>query len=317
VLDAFDRLADCRLLVLEAPAETLESGRAVVRELRGARPGAPAGRDLSEAEVDAFNDSSAVLLAPDGRAEPLFPLLHPQPEGREVVDDRETIYLYDGHFGRRVEVKERTVSPSYITYLGVHHRALDPSSVARMRELLERRKVDFDLPKEKVAPWTIAETAADYARHITLAEMLGTKYLPECYVPFPDLERHFDAFLKAASPRNGLILTGPAGGGKSAFLAQRVAQLMEPPRDPGVDQDPDPRANPNVVFFLRGNGIASREGSVSLYRDIAEKLGVATTPGKGIATFGELLDHLNRQWKNDRVADRRLILVIDGLNEAP
>ncbi len=62
---------------------------------------------------------------------------------------------------------------------------------------LGARKVDFDLPKENVAPWTVAETAADYSRHVTLAEMLGTKYLPECYVPFPELERHFDVFLDA------------------------------------------------------------------------------------------------------------------------
>ena len=29
----------------------------------------------------------------------------------------------------------------------------------------------------------------DYSRHVTLAEMRGTKYLPACYVPFPELER--------------------------------------------------------------------------------------------------------------------------------
>ena len=56
---------------------------------------------------------------------------------------------------------------------------------------------------------------------------------------------------------------------------------MEPPASPGVDQDPDPRANPNVVFFLRGNGIAMRDDGVSVYRDVAEKLGVSTRSGQG------------------------------------
>src|SRR5207244_13231931 len=111
----------------------------------------------------------------------------------------------------------------------------------------------------------------------------------------------------------GLVLTGLAGGGKSAFLAHRVERLLRPPSD-GIPQDRDVRENPNLVFFLRGNGIAPREGGVSLYRDVAEKLGLATTPGRGIATFGELLDHLHQKWKDDRVAGRRPIRVVDGLN---
>ena len=48
-------------------------------------------------------------------------------------------------------------------YLPVLHQMLDA--------------FDF-LPKEKVAPWTIAETEADYSRNLTLAEMLGRKSLP-------------------------------------------------------------------------------------------------------------------------------------------
>jgi hypothetical protein len=162
------------------------------------------------------------------------------------------------------------------------------------KELLARRHVALDLPKEKVAPWTIAETAFDYSRHITLAGMLGTKYLPECYVPFPEIERHFDAFLAAGPPRAGLVLTGLAGSGKSAFLAQRVERLMGPVAG-GNPQDPDVREKANLVFFLRGNGIAPRAGGISLYRDIAEKLGIATASGEGIATFGELLDHLDQK----------------------
>ncbi len=75
---------------------------------------------------------------------------------------------------------------------------------------------------------------------------------------------------------------------------------MEPLREPGVDQDPDPRAHPNIVFFLRGNGIATRDDGVSVFRDIAEKLGVSTRSDKGIASFGELLDHLTRNGRKTR-----------------
>jgi tetratricopeptide (TPR) repeat protein len=315
VLDAFDFLGESRLLVRQARPEEPVRREETVRELRGVRPGEPIELELSDDQVAAFLESPAVLVGPDGRVEPLYPLLNPQPEIRPG-DDRETIYLYDGHHGKRVETKGETVEKGAIHYLGVHHRALDTPSCTRMKELLLRRQVDFFLPKEKVAPWTIAETAADYSRNLTLAEMRGSKYLPGCYVPFPELERHFDAFLAARPPRAGVVLSGLAGSGKSAFLAQRVARLLEPDRD-AIPQDPDVRDNPNLVFFLRGSGIAPRAGGLSLYRDVAEKLGISTHPGSGIATFGELLAHLNTKWKDDRVAGRRLILVIDGLNEAP
>jgi len=317
VLDAFNFLGDCRLLVLDPSGpDPKESRRGLVRMLRGVQPEPAEVLDLDDDLADAFADSPAVLVGPDGRAGPLFPLLNPQPEDRPK-DERETIYLYDGHYGARIETKGAAVEKGYIHYLGVHHRVMDTPACARMQELLARRKVEFYLPKEKVAPWTIAETAADYSRNLTLAEMLGRKYLPQCYVPFSELERHFAAFLAAKPPRVGLVLTGPAGSGKSAFLAHQVERLMAPPAGVKDPQDYNVRAHPNLVFFLRGSGILQPEGGVSLERDVAEKLGVSARPGHGIATFGELLLHLNERWKQDRVKDRRLILVLDGLNEAP
>ena len=316
VLEAFDFLGDSRLLLLDPSGPSIESNTALLRELRGVKPEPPAVCDLSTELKDAFGESPAVLVGPDGRVEPLYPLLNPQPQDRSH-DDRETVYLYDGHFGIRVETKGETVEKGYIHYLGVHHRVMDTPAADRMKGLLLRRDVHFYLPKEKVAPWTIAETAADYSRNLTLAEMLGTKYLPECYVPFPELERHFEAFLRAGPPRVGLVLTGAAGSGKSAFLAHRVERLMSPPAPPAIPQDQDVRENPNLVFFLRGSGVAPRLGGISLYRDIAEKLGISAREGSGIATFGELLAHLDAKWKQDRITDRRLILVLDGLNEAP
>jgi tetratricopeptide (TPR) repeat protein len=120
---------------------------------------------------------------------------------------------------------------------------------------------------------------------------------------------------------NGLVLIGLAGAGKTACLAHQVQQLLEQ-EDP---TRPD-RENPNLVFFLRGNGIALRPGDrVSLFEDVTEKLGIAVDPaaasrrksGKGLSSFRELLEHLHSRWRADRVDNRRLILVLDGLNEAP
>jgi hypothetical protein len=117
---------------------------------------------------------------------------------------------------------------------------------------------------------------------------------------------------------NGFVLIGLAGAGKTAFLARQVETLLQ---QPGEAMG---RENPNLVLFLRGNGIALRPEGMSLFRDVAEKLGIAvegaTTrarSGGGFSSFRELLEHLHSRWKQDRLPGRRLILVLDALNEAP
>ena len=119
---------------------------------------------------------------------------------------------------------------------------------------------------------------------------------------------------------NGFILAGLAGAGKTAFLSRQVEKLL------GQTGEDSGRENSNLVLFLWGNGIALRppgEG-MSLFRDVAEKLGLmvegtstrARSRG-GFSSFRELLDHLHRRWRQDPVHGRRLILILDALNEAP
>ena len=68
VLEAFDFLGDCRLLVLNPTGPDPESGRGLVRRLRGVRPGPAEVIDLGDDLANAFADSPAVLVGPDGRA---------------------------------------------------------------------------------------------------------------------------------------------------------------------------------------------------------------------------------------------------------
>jgi tetratricopeptide (TPR) repeat protein len=324
ILSAFDFLGDYTLKVNCDRPEAIAAGRARIRTLQGARLREAVEEGLSDTLSAALEESGTVLVAPDGRAVPLFPLFNPLPE-------REPLFLYDGHYGIRVGAKQ-TVERSYIYYLGVHHRTEDTAAVERLKELLAARQISFFLKKEQTAPWTIADSAADYSRRI-LEDLIGTKYFPECYVPFPDLERHFERFLKVPDPDvwptdtarlryvNGFVLTGLAGAGKTAFLARQVAALLE---QPSVQID---RENPNLVLFLRGDGIAIRPEGLSLFHDVTEKLGIAVegAPSKkdkkesdrGFSSFRELLDHLHSRWKEDRVPGRRFILVLDALNEAP
>ncbi|MBV9126151.1 MAG: tetratricopeptide repeat protein [Planctomycetes bacterium] len=117
---------------------------------------------------------------------------------------------------------------------------------------------------------------------------------------------------------NGLILAGFAGVGKTAFLARQVERLLAPEEaDAGRD-------HLNLVLFLRGDGIAHRPGGVSLFQDVAEKLGVAvdgvaTTRARregGFSSFRDLLEHLHQRWLQDRLEGRRFLLILDAVNEA-
>ncbi|MFO1419591.1 MAG: tetratricopeptide repeat protein [Candidatus Competibacteraceae bacterium] len=327
VLRAFDFLGDCELWVCRDRPEAIQSGHARVRVLRGVAPGEPGRTELADDLSDALAEANAVLRVPGQPPQPLYPLLHP-------VAEREPLYLYDGHYGIRVGVKQGVEERSYIYYLGTHHRAEDTPACGRLKDLLAARRIHFFLSKDKTAPWTIADSATDYSRR-TLHELIGTKYFPPCYLPFADMERHVQRFLTIPTdpkswpsdttrPRyvNGLVLIGLAGSGKTNLLAHVVEQLLE------IPDTTTERENRNLVLFLRGNGIALRPEGMSLFRDVAEKLGVAVTAAAtqdkakpsataGFSGFRELFDHLHGQWQDDRVDGRRLVLVLDALNEAP
>ncbi len=328
-LGAFDWLADHRLEVLTDDPTLLSTGEAEVRTLRGATLTPPAMVELDDARIDAFERSSAIITSPDGeRAVPLHPLLR-------SIDDQEAIYLYDGHSGRRATRSDGDDERAIVIYLGVRHTRRDASASDDLRALLEAHEIDFFLDRSATAPWTIAESAQDASRR-TL-QFVASKYRPECYVPFESLEATVGRFLDDIPDRerwpktpigplfvNGMILAGEAGSGKTAFLARLVDRLLEPPEDaPGEESS-------NLVLFLRGDGIQPRPDGVSLFLDVAERLGIATSgaglkAGKsggrgsasGFSSFRELIDHLHARAGADQVAGRRMIIVLDALNEAP
>jgi len=301
VLQAFDFLGDCTLRVC-IDREGLVRGRALIRNLRGASVAEPIEEELPDALLDVFTKSEAVLVGLDGRAVPLYPLLNPLPR-------LEPMYLYDGHYGIRLGQKEE-VQTTYIYYLGVHDRTEESTAAGRLGKLLAARRISFFLEKEQVAPWTIADHALDYSRRTLLDLLEARKYIPKCYVPFAELERHFQLFLRVPDrprwpaqtdrPRfiNGLVLVGPGGAGKTAFLARQVEALLGW-ADGSRDRPDERRDNPNLVLFLRGDGLYPRGEAVSLFHDVAEKLGVAVG-GKGLGSFVELLNHLHGRWQKDR-----------------
>ncbi len=334
VLEAFDFLGDCRLKVRCEGPTPVTPDHAWVRTLRGITITGPVEEPLEGALGHALSDEcETVLVAPDGRVAPLYPLAKPLPDqaGDRALPDSERLFLYDGHYGRFTQTKP-PVEQSFINYLGIHHRAADAASCDRLKQLLVKRRISFLLDKADTAPWTIADNAADFSRR-SLADLLGTKYFPECYVPFPDLEEHFARFLggtieRSKWPRdtthkrfvNGFVLAGLAGAGKTAFLARQVERLLDQSGHLPAHENPD------LVLFLRGQGILVRptEEGVLLFHDLAEKLGVAVEGATvkhrkqgGFSSLAELFAHLHAKWKEDKLEGRRLILMLDALNEAP
>lgn len=324
VLKAFEFLSETKLTACLSNRDDFYTDSATIRTLIGAELPAEEDIELTDDIEELFEESSVIMRGTNGKYAPLYPFFM-------VTAEADPLTLYDGHYGVKVETSQNIEERSYIYYLGMHDRTKDSSSCDRLKELLEKRKIDFFLKKNNTYPWTIADTAYDYSLR-TLNELKGTKYFPECYLPFTDIEKSFNLFPKTPDASNwpkdlerrryvnGFILTGPAGAGKTELLAHEAEKLLT------IDMGNAERENPNLVLFLRGNGIALRPDGMSLFKDIVEKLGVAVTGTKatankkkdeGFSTFRELLMHLHTGWKNDRVPGRHLIIILDALNEAP
>jgi tetratricopeptide (TPR) repeat protein len=322
ILEAFAFLGNATLRVYGGSRDDLALGRGPVRVLRGATVPPWQDADLPEDEAAAFAESPAILRVPGQAAVPLYPLV-------KAALEQEPLLLYDGHYGIRVEGRQGVGERSYIYYLGTRDHEQDSAACDHLKAMLAQRQIDFFLDKQGTAPWTIADSARDYSRR-TLDDLVGTKYFPACYLPVQYLEEALTAFLRVPDPGtwgrertrpryiNGFLLIGAAGAGKTAFLARQVEQLL------AQTQDDAGRENPNLVLFLRGNALTVAPGGVSLFRDVAERLGVAVQGatlgarrGDGFTSLRELLSHLDQRWGQDRVLGRRCILVLDALNEAP
>ena len=307
LLTTFAFLGDYQLLALRS---TLDQDPPRVQLLQGPQPPEFAhipsqGGELEDDLYLAFELSPVVMRAPGGRVQELFPLFHAHIEG-------EPLYYYDGHFLlERDQMCRRT-----IYYLGSSGRVpLDDAEAAaivlppaspdageQLRKLLDARQVPWQLRREQVAPWTLRDSVNDYARR-TLADLMGVKYLPACYLDRPSLSGPLWQVATAEeAPHPAFLLSGPAGSGKTALLCDLVRRHLEQEED-------------HLLLYLRGDGLqAELPGGNLLLTNVLHKTGL--NPDE-FASFAELLALLAARSKQDRLVGRRLVIVLDAINEAP
>ena len=306
----FGFLADYDLLVLRSPLDPA-GATALVQTLRGPEPAAPEETPLDEALEEAFEDSPVILRSPTGRCQALFPFFHGHIEGEPLryydahyLSDnpyRRTIYYLGSHVRVPLqddETPSRLISPS-------------PSAAAeRLRVMLDKRKIPWQMRREDVAPWTLLHTANDFARR-TLEDQIGRKYLPSCYLDRPLWSEPLRQFVSARETAfQAFLLSGSAGCGKTALLCDLTRRLLE--------DHPE-----HVVFFLRGDGILSdgilsdglgAEGGANLLlANLLHKTGVRPAD---FPTFGAFFSHWAARASQDQKEDRRFVILVDALNEA-
>jgi len=325
LLEALSFLSDCELRVREGDWDG-EYTR--VHLLRGPEPaGAQELQELGDADEwePALTQSAVALRVPDRRVLPMSPLF--------TVGAQSPVGLYDGHFILEAAGAGRggsTVRQRHVYYLGSgHDRWADPDAIDMLVDRLSRRCVQWRVSKEKLAPWTIVDTLRD-GTVAALGDLLGRKYFPECHVDREDMQREFQAFLTADDPSpgahwgpstpvgrpaarvSGLVLAGAAGTGKTAWCCRVVEHLLAEGtrRDAREDQSREGR---NLVLFLRGDMVPARAGRQDrLLATILERMGLRDGD---FASFDDLFSHLDRKVRQDRIPGRRLVFVLDALNE--
>jgi len=319
LLAKFDFLSKGEWLALaqEEPPGPLDSS-VCVRRLLGADLPEPETIELDRSLREAFEESRLVLRI-DGQVLPLYPLFYQTPT--------EPCAHYDGHFALRVSQKEGVVEEKFILYLGMQSRFHESEPFDRLRELLERRRIQWWLTKQEAAPWTLYDSVRHYAWQ-TLEDLKGRKYFPETYLERKEVMEHFWRFLDGER-WSGFMLLGEAGSGKTAWCAFVVEKLLQEGLESAEPEADLERRGRNLVFFIRGDALDFSEGR-TLFQNLAERMGLKVQALKvdkgaarakaerdeGFTSFADLLEHLNRRWKEDRIrADRRLIFVLDALNE--
>jgi len=168
----------------------------------------------------------------------------------------------------------------HLVYLGVRHGWNTEKHRDAVDDLYDRKKVAPPVIGVKAEPRELAQRARRQAGELLEVNRKARRYLPRLYQPRPEMESSLRHFLEGR--RVGFCLLGEAGIGKTSLLCRKVEEWGEA----------------DVVLYYGGRGLFAAGG--------LETRVLADLYLKG--SFPELLDAL-------REKGRRLVLVIDGVNE--
>ncbi len=315
LISAFDFLADCTLIAREPNG--LWQG--YVQILTG--PEVPEQRKLDESIITdlwqtTLAQSSVVMSLPDKRTiglSPLFSLGSTTPLAlTDHVHLPETV-------GTGIE--RRSVRKQHICLLGIpYHQWPDPEALEELGQLLALRRAADTGDEIELAPRSIAEIL----RHRTLTsiqDLTGWVYFPDCQVERDELNQEWLRFMhpekeqtgkRSPLQRNGLLLIGQAGSGKTSWVTHKAVKLLAS-NDPVTLTNSNKGDNGNLVLFLQGDMISTDEER-PLLKTIQRSMGLRA---RSFASFDSLLAHIGLSWKPNRASDSRMIIFIDAVDEAP
>lgn len=184
---------------------------------------------------------------------------------------------------------------------GVHRH--DVEGYRRLKEMVGSKKIEMNIDLDKMGYHYLREFAGSTTGETLKSGYLGRKYIPECYVRRESLEAILEDFMKSDSM--ALLLTGKAGMGKSAFLADIAWRFLQA-KDDGI-----------IPIFINARDIRKVEGNnkpvFTLLRD-------NFMLKRDVGQMEEFVNKINEKLKAEPALRGRelprVILLIDAVNES-
>lgn len=215
----------------------------------------------------------------------LYPLILMAPcqecEAQPLSGLTEEVFLFNGDEGK------------YLVYLGVRHSRNTEHLRDAIDALYERKKIQP--PVISVNRITLPELrmrAKWQSEQLLAANISARRYLPQLYHQRPEMEAALRAFMY--SNRAGFCLLGEAGIGKTSLLCHKAEEWS----GRGTSGDDAEETAGQIVLLYQGKGLFA---SGNLEERIMKDLNLE-------GSFQELLNRL-------RPTGRRLIIIVDGINE--
>lgn len=227
------------------------------------------------------SNSPLFLRTPSGDW-PLYPLFVSR--GGHGLASGDPVLLFDGH------------SRKQIVYIGVSTRIDSGHELDFYERLLARKQVDLRISADEVRMRGLASFAT-YWTSERLAEITGTKYLPQTYVERDCADGVVKRFL-AQNDKPAMLVTAGPGSGKTSLFCHLADKLLQ-----GESND--------VVVLIPGHLVRASETSTNdPFRVLGEALGLASD----IGSMRQLMSLLQEHRKSE--GDGSFYLLVDAVNES-